>query len=709
MHNVIERQEKIKKADTSKLHLSEMSIIAIESWSRRGVLRSFKHSSSTSLRFIIILLIGSIFNVMLAVAGGHAEDEPLDLKRLSIEKLMEIEVATVYGASKYEQKVMEAPSSISIVTAEDIKHYGYRTLADIVRSLRGFIVTNDRNYSYLSTRGFGRTGDYNSRILILVDGHRINENVYDSAYIDEGFIIDVDLIERLEVIRGPSSSLYGNNAFFAVINIITRSGQDLKGVEISGTAGSFDTYTGRLSLGNRFDNGMKVIISSSILDSNGQDLFFKEFNNPATNNGIALGCDYGRNYSLFSKLSYHDFTLEGAYVSREKGIPTASFDTDFNDSRNKTVDELGYINLEYEHIFENQLRVLVQISYNNYKYRGDYLYDGVTNKDFIEGEWWIGDVLLSKEIMKRHKVAVGAEYQVNSKQNQENYNNNPFERIFDDKRKSKAWSLYIQDEFTILNNLISSMGLRHDHFDTFGSTTNPRLALIYSPFEKTTFKFIYGTAFRAPNVYELYFNAYPNKGNIDLQPEKIKTYEMVYEQYLGNNLHLTTAGFYNKMTDLIDQQTDPLDNLLVFRNISEVKAKGVEVELEGKLSNGIRGRISYTFQDAEDDKTGKTLVNSPKHLAKMNLLLPILREKLLSGIEVQYTSKRKTFADEYADAFFVTNLTVFSQKLIKGLEISGSIYNLFDKNFDAPGSLEHRQDTIEQDGRTFRFKLTFKF
>jgi len=699
----------MKKADASKSHLSEMSILAIEFWSRRGVLRSFKHSLASSLRFITILLIGSILNVMLAVAGEHAEDKPLDLKRLGIEELMEIEVATVYGASKYEQKVMEAPSSVSIVTAEDIKHYGYRTLADILSSLRGFIVTNDRNYSYVSVRGFGRTGDYNSRILILVDGHRINDNIFDSVSIGNDFVIDVDLIERVEVIRGPSSSLYGNNAFLATINIITKSGQDLKGGEISGTAASFDTYTGRLSLGNRFDNGMKVILSSSILDSKGQDLFFKEFDNPETNNGIAQGCDYERNYSLFSKLSYHDFTLEGAYVSRTKGIPTASFDTDFNDPRNHTVDELGYIDLKYEHIFEKQLRVLSQISYNNYKYRGDYLYEGVINKDFAKGEWWRGEVMLAKEFMKRHKLSAGAEYQVNSKQNQVNFNESPFERFLDDKRNSKEWAFYIQDEFTILKNLISSIGVRHDYFDTFGSTTNPRLALIYSPFEKTTFKFIYGTAFRAPNVYELYFNGYPNKGNIDLQPEKIKTYEMVYEQYLGNNLYLTAAGFYNKITDLIDQQTDPSDNLLVYMNVDEVKAKGGEVELEGKWGSGITGRISYTFQDAEDNKNGKTLVNSPKHLAKMNLVLPILREKLLSGIEVQYMSKRKTLADEYADAFFVTNLTVFSQKLIRGLEISGSIYNLFDKKFADPGSVEHRQDTIEQDGRTFRFKLTFKF
>jgi len=98
--------------------------------------------------------------------GGEKKENVVeDLSDLSIEQLMQIQVATVYGASKYEQKVTEAPSSISIVTADEIRKYGYRTLADILRSQRSFYVTYDRNYSYVGIRGFGRPGDYNSRLL----------------------------------------------------------------------------------------------------------------------------------------------------------------------------------------------------------------------------------------------------------------------------------------------------------------------------------------------------------------------------------------------------------------------------------------------------------------------------------------------------------------------------------------------------------------
>lgn len=144
------------------------------------------------------------------------------------------EIPSVYGASKYEQKVTEAPSSISIVAAAIIKEYGYRTLPDVLRSLRGFFITNDRNYSYVGVRGFNRPGDYNIRILLLIDRHRVNDHHYNQALIGMEFVLDVDLIDRVEVVRGPSSSIYGINAFFAVVNVMTRRGRDLKGVEVSG-------------------------------------------------------------------------------------------------------------------------------------------------------------------------------------------------------------------------------------------------------------------------------------------------------------------------------------------------------------------------------------------------------------------------------------------------------------------------------------------
>src|SRR5690349_15333145 len=127
-------------------------------------------------------------------------DLPTTLERQGEEKLLLQEIPSVYGASKYEQKVTEAPSSVSIVTADEIKKFGYRTLGDILRSVRGFYVTYDRNYSYIGVRGFARPSDYNTRILLLIDGHRLNESIYNSVYVGTEAVLDVDLIDRVEII-----------------------------------------------------------------------------------------------------------------------------------------------------------------------------------------------------------------------------------------------------------------------------------------------------------------------------------------------------------------------------------------------------------------------------------------------------------------------------------------------------------------------------
>ena len=635
------------------------------------------------------------------------------LAQKSLEELMEIELPQVTGASKHEQKVSDAPASVTIVTADEIKLYGYRNLADLLASVRGVFVSNDRNYSYVGVRGFNRPGDFNGRTLFLVDGHRLNETIFDGAVIES---LDVDSIDRVEVIRGPSSSLYGSSAFFGVVNLVTKRGRQYDGVEASFDGGSYHAYKGRLSFGKQFTNGVELAMSGSYLDKQGPDeLFYPEFDTPANNNGVATDRDYEKVGNFLTTLSYGAFTLQGTYLWREKGIPTASYGTVFNDSRSRTIDEQAYVDLKYQRKFAEEWDVLGRASFNSYRFDENYPLEvtnppppTVLNKDEVVGQWAVLELQVSRTLWDRLTLTGGSEYRENYRQDQLNYDVNPFVSYADDRRDSRIWAFFGQGEFALLTNLVLNAGVRYDHYDEIGGTVNPRVALIYHPWTPTTFKLLYGTAFRAPNAFEAFFESPFFQSNPSLDPETIRTYELVFEQALPQHLHFSLSGYYYEISDLISQGLAP-DGRNVFENLDQVEAYGLELELERRHASGVRGRISYALQRAENSDTGEELSNSPRHLAKANLIVPLYEDKVLAGLEFQYSSGVKTLARNRADSYWLVNATLFSQKLVNGLELSASIYNLFDQDYGYPGGAELVQDVIPQDGRTFRVKLTYRF
>ena len=670
-----------------------------------------RQTPSTTRKGSVVLTaccLGLLLTAQTQAADGQITQVP-DLFNSSLNDLLDIPIS---GASKFDQPISEAPSSISVVTAETIKLFGYRTLADLLRAQRGFFVTNDRNYSYIGVRGFGRSGDYNSRLLVLVDGHRINESSYDSTLMGEDFIIDLDLVDRVEIVRGPASSLYGNSAFFGVINVITRHGMGLRGMELAGSAGGLESYKGRISYGTRLDNDLALSVSGSYYDSGGdRSLYYPAFDDPATNNGVARNLDGERSGSLFATASWRDLTLQAAYANRRKDIPTGSYGVDFNTRPDFTNDRYAYVNLKYEHAFPADLWLQARLYYDYYDYYGEGIYSGVLNRDESTSNRVGSELQFSKLLGGSHLLIAGAGLSYSST-SFTNYDQDPFSSYLDVRNNAVNWSAFLQDEYTILPGLILNAGLRFDHYEQFGGEANPRLALIYAPTDRATVKLIYGEAFRAPNNYELYYTAagLGLTANPNLKPETIRTYELSYEQRLFDNYRLTLSGFYNKINDMVRVVADPSDPTLdTFDNISFASVRGAEAELEAKWRNGFSGQISYSYQYSKDDQTGQRLVNSPLHMAKANLVLPLLGDQLMSGIELQYLGSRRTLAGNRADDQLITNLTLFSQKWIKGLECSLSLYNLFDQRYDDPASSDHAMDTIRQDGFGWRFKAVYSF
>lgn len=663
-------------------------------------------------RFFLIMGLISLLAKGMALAVELPLEEEIALFQA------EQEGQVVISAVRYRQRVGEAPASVTIVTAREIEQYGWRTLADLFRAMRGFYVSDDRNYSYLGVRGFSRPGDFNIRILGLLNGHTLNDDIYQAFLLGRESGIDLDLVDRIEIVRGPGSALYGTSAFFAVVNIVTKGGGDLQGLRTSVEAGSFNTNKGILTYGRQYENGLDLLLHASYTRSSGQTLFFPEYDDgvPAHNSGLAENSDGESVYSLFGKLHYKDFHLQGILFDRSKEVPTASYSSIFNDGREETFDGRYFIELEYTPQLTQNLGLLIRAYDDWYRYKADYPYDYpplTLNKDDTPGRWYGGELRIDWKVFEQNRLMAGVEAQ-NHRVLLKNYDVDPFFSYVNDRERFQVYSLYLQDEMRLLSHLALTAGVRHDTYRDYiaqdKQRTTPRAALVYEPLAGSIIKLLYGQAFRVPNSYELFYCGVNFACNPDLKSETINTYEGVFEQAMGSHLKGSVSVYRYDIKNLINL-TDLGGDLIGFENLERVRGIGTEMELRAQWASGVENYMNYTYQVTKNRETREELSNSPNHMAKAGLVLPLTSEGASLGIEGQYVGNRKTVQPgEVVDAYFITNLNLTFRNRHKNLEIQSSLYNLFDAGFEDPASEEHAPILrIPQNGRNFDVKITYHF
>jgi outer membrane receptor protein involved in Fe transport len=661
-------------------------------------------------------LISSILaGTALSFSVAHAADNPgvaPSLADLPLEQLMQVQ--TVTSASRFEQSLSDAPSAVTVLTSQEIREYGWRTLADALASLPGLYVSSDRNYAYLGARGFLRPGDYDSRFLLLIDGMRTNDNVYDQAAIGTESLVDMALVERIEYVPGPGAAVYGSNALFGVINVITKSGSALAGVRTAQSFGSLGERRSRISFGAHGQDGSDVVLSASSYARRGGDLYFPEFDNPDSNNGIAHGLDWDRARNLFAKLHRGGFTLSAGYVARTKGVPTASFGAVF-DAENATRDTQAFANLAYEAAVTPDLRVATSLFWGRADYLGVALYPGEDdtahmNVDGDHAAWYGANAHMTYRGLRDHRLLAGVDLQRNRRRDQFNYDIAPATSWLDDRRSSNRDAAFIEDEWRAGRKTLVNVGLRYDRDSEVGARFSPRFALIQTLTPADTLKVIYGTAFRTPNAYEQYY-AIPTPGgqeaNPTLRSEDIRTHELVWEHRPDAYGKVSLSLFHYRMHGLITQTLDASTELLQFTNTEVATAHGAELAGEHTFSNSVRVRANYSWQQATDD-LGHELVNSPKQLFKAGISLPwtVLGARL-SG-EGQCASRRLT---EHAQVggYCTANLVLSSAGSSSGWDWSAGLYNAFDHAYADPAGPAFVQEAVVREGRSVVGKLEYRF
>jgi len=661
------------------------------------------------------VLLPAFLGLLIAARALTAHPDVEDLENISLDSLLNIPVS---AATKYEKKTSEVPASVSIITSDDIARYGWRTLDEALSSVRGFYVSNDHNYHYIGARGFSRPTDYNNRILLLLNGHTMNENVYGSALIGPETVIDMDVVERIEIVRGPGSALYGTGAMFAVLNIITKKGVVLDGLEVSAETGSFGRKRATGAYGKRFDRDLDIMVSGSWADIGGHDLFFEGFDDPSTNNGVAEKKDGERFYGFLSNVRYKDLSIQGIFSSREKVVPTGAWGTVFNDDNHKTLDERAFVELKYDGNLSADKIIMLRGYFDHYYYDGTYPYneeDEVYNSyDDSDGNWLGGEFQFQWDVRSNNRLTAGTEFNDHFRSDYRDWDDE--ETYFDENYPFRVLSFYLQNEYQAAENLSLTLGLRGDKYSTVGSSISPRGAVVYNPVKSGTLKLLYGEAFRAPNVYETHYeDPGVSKPNTTIEPEKIRTAEIIWEQRLGTTSFGTVSMYNYEMIDLIEQVIDLSDSLLQFQNKRKTSTTGLELELHTMLRKGIWGYTSYTYQKAEDAVLKKKLSNSPEHILKTGLTVPVM-DHIYASAELLYESERKTLLGTYTEPTFLTNLHLSARQVFDRIDLSFHIRNIFDRSYSTPGGFEHLQPisavdlpAIIQNGRDLSVRIKYSF
>lgn len=640
------------------------------------------------------------------LAATPASAQVADATTLSLEQLLNV---SVVGASKYEQKQKDVAAAVSIITRHEIKAHGWRTLADALASLPGVYTSYDRQYQYLGMRGFGLPGDFNTRVLLNVDGNRVNDAVFDQAYLGRDFPIDMDLIERVEFIPGPGGAVYGQNAMFGVVNVITRRGADVNGAELNTSFQSPQASAeGRVSWGKLLDNGVDALVSVSGMHANGEDRVLNF--GAAGITGLAAGLDGERDQQFFARVVRGKWSSVLSFGDRRKNDPMATYLSDPLVPGQYQQDRHLLAQVQYQDNYsDDTLHLSARLFLGQERYTAPYVFSGTPTVQTGSSNWTGGELRLLSTAWSRHKFMFGMEYQANTRQDQ-SYEDltNPAHSAFILGSGSRT-GLYAQDEWTLGHALAATLGVRFDHNNATGNVVNPRVGLIWNVTPDTVWKALYGRAYRAPNVFEREF-AYANQvADESLQGEQIDTLEFDVDHRVSDSLALRGSVYAWTMKHLVTLGTDPATGFSQYQNGQDVTARGLELSAVRTWTSGGQLRGSVSYQHPRVDAGNDTVPNSPTWLGKLSLSEPLAKTGINLGYGLQYSSSRINTNGTSVDGFWLSDLTVMADRLVKGMDLSLTFGNLFDTQYAYPGSRNNWQSTIAQDGRSIRLKLGYRF
>ena len=618
----------------------------------------------------------------------------------------------VGAASKQAVSVDEAPASVTVVTREELRAFGYQTLAEALQAVRGFFLADDRIYTYVGVRGFQPPGDLNTRILVLWDGHPINDVWAGQAFTTRDLEVDLSGVDRIEEVRGPASILFGTGAFFGVINVVPRARlEEKRHVEAVLGAGGQNGVKARVT-GSLGTEGSSLILTGAGMLSEGAAFTDLE-------TVTVRGLDGERAFGTSMRGEWNGFTLTGKLNQRRKQIPTAPLGATVGVPGTEYTDVRGFAELRYDKAW-SRVSLTARAAYDASRYRGYYAQlDGGGNRfrdtDTGGADWFSGEVRVAVTLFPGNRLTGSLEGQGQLVKQQ------PVGALLEGHHTRVLLSGTIIDEWQVVSRVFIQAGLRVDkYFDLKDLAFSPRGAVVAKLYDGGLTKVVVGQAFRAPNIYEATFtdnNVTQRAPTIPLRPELITTFEAEHSHDLTRELRVTVGGYYNLIDQLVVLNLDSFETpqcgtaelptqCYVFSNsAARLTAGGAEAQLRWQPGRFTLVDASYSFvMLGGADITGGAY---PMHIASLRVMVPI-KEGLvrLSGQGIFQSARR------------AQNGAFIGEALLLNFGLSGEygpiryfagVQNLLDQRYVVPVLSETAFSRVPQYGRTFAIELAAGF
>ena len=634
-------------------------------------------------------------------------------------------IREVTAVSRNAETVEDAPSSVSIIDGRELRAFGYPTIAESLRGTRGVYLSNDHVYQSAGIRGVGQPNDYGNRVLVLADGASTNDNLVNSSYIGSDGRVDLTDVERIEVVRGPGSLLYGTGAFSGLINLVSRPRDEPNQVHLD--VGTYDNAVFHANAGFHYDLGHDrgVWASASFARSDGNDLPVT-LTAPAPGapaNQIAHGADKFISGGSQGRVWWGPLTVQWLYQKRDQSTPVGSYGTLFDDPRSSSTDTRMMLEARYEPKLSQDFQLMTRVHANRYFFDGVYTYDNETHFEDFAGTWFGGEARLVYSPSARLRVTAGGEGQYHpeatllgtSLSTVAGAPPGSLTQYLDVHAPYHFGAGYGLVEATPVKWLHLSGGARVDVYSTFGPIVVPRAAVIVHPNPGGTLKLMGGRAFRAPSIYEQNYddgNETQSKAKT-LLPESVYSGELEYSQRFLQDWVALAAVHASYLEHLISTLPDPAHKGLENYQNSAVPALAVggDVEVRREWRQGLMLTAMYGYQYARylDVKTGDPrLVAAPEHLASVKAVVPVVPELASLGMRATLEAPRRidTEKSDTTATSVILDATVSGGVARYGLRYTLGFYNITGWRYQLPVTETFLSRTLPGGGRTFLFDVT---